>query len=120
MDRWHSLFIHISYNVEVVVSFGSYRLVAAVQAVHARPHHPTEHLEHSAALNLGLVRLPLLPRLPSLCLLHAFDEVPQKLMRVLLPAEFELHRMVLTFLKMILRWLIILLGENLLESRVLL
>lgn len=92
--------------------------MVTVEAVHACLHYASEHAESATCADLRLVGLSLLAQFARLGLLHALHQVPQKLMGILLPSEFELHDVGVTFLKMDLRWLMRLLGEKRLASRV--
>lgn len=83
----------------------------APQTLHARLVYPAEHPEALRPPDRALVGLAVLPQLPRLAVLHAFHEVTQELVGVLLAAEFKLRGRGRTFLKMLFRWWTILLGE---------
>lgn len=92
--------------------------MVTVEAVHACLHYASEHAESTTCADLRLVGLSLFAQFARLGLLHALDQVPQKLVGILLPSEFELDNDGGTFLNMDLRWLMRLLGEKRLASRV--
>lgn len=64
--------------------------MVTVEAVHACLHYASEHAESTTCADLRLVGLSLFAQFARLGLLHALDQVPQKLVGILLPSEFEL------------------------------
>jgi hypothetical protein len=118
-DRWHSyLFIQILYNIEVVVALWRYRLESASEAFNACFHESSKYLEYFCLFDGDLVCCSIFSQLSRLTLLHSFNKISQELMRVFLLSKFKLDNSISTFLKIVLRWLIILFGENLLLPRV--
>jgi len=58
LARWHSwLFICISYDVEVVVTFVCYRLMVAAQTLNARFYNSSEAAEHLRLSDLAFILL---------------------------------------------------------------
>lgn len=97
--------------------------MVTVQTVHARLHYCAEHTEHPRTTDTPLQGLsvlltgtfftlfPVFDSLAGFGILHSFNEVSEELMGVLLAPQFKLRVVRVTFLKIDLRFLIILLGE---------
>jgi len=86
--------------------------VAAAETLNAGFYHPAKDAEDFCVSYLFLVLLAIFGEFASFGLLHALNEVPEKLMRILLPAKFELTQPKSTFLKIFFRLAIMLLGAK--------
>lgn len=94
--------------------------MAAVQALDRCFDNSSENIEYSSLADSFVVLFALLSKFSGFCLLHSLDEVSEELVRILLPAELELDGEMNTFLKILLRFLSMLLGEKHRPCRVLL